>query len=83
MRSAATVRRSLWSYSNDLLSARQCRAISSLIRALERGRPLRRRGVLKRKALGIELDPGAHALAVVASTRDEKTEAPKFEEMIV
>jgi site-specific DNA-methyltransferase (adenine-specific) len=31
---------------------------------------------LKRKALGIELDPGAFALAVVAATRDEETRAP-------
>jgi site-specific DNA-methyltransferase (adenine-specific) len=27
---------------------------------------------LKRKALGIEIDSGAHALAVVAATRDEE-----------
>lgn len=32
---------------------------------------------LKRKAIGIELDAGAHALAVVAATRDEKPEAEK------
>jgi DNA modification methylase len=30
---------------------------------------------LKRKALGIELDSGAHALAVVAATRDEEAQS--------